>query len=53
VSKNTDKPLQVSNCHHAALELKDGEFICTVCKQRCTIVEHLVEDKANEEDDTR
>jgi len=45
MSENTDKPLQVSGCHHAALELKDGEFICTVCKQRCTIVEHLVEDK--------
>jgi len=44
MSKNTDKPLRVSNCHRAAIEFRDGKLFCSVCRQRCTSVEHLVEE---------
>ncbi len=51
VSENTDKPLKVSNCHHAAIEHEGDKCICCVCRQPCTEVELLVEDKVNEEDE--
>ncbi len=53
MSKNTNKPLIVSNCHHAAILETNGKQYCSTCKQECAEVEHLVEDNVSEEDDTR
>ena len=50
MSKNTDKPLKVSSCHHAAIEHEGDKCICCVCRQPCTEVELLVEDKGDEKE---
>jgi len=50
MSKNTDKPLKVSNCHHAAVEHEGNKCICCVCRQPCTEVEYLIEKEGDEKE---